>query len=135
MKYVDEFRDPALARKLLSAPGGLDLARGVLADERFRATDLGAALIDELRAEAAANPADATVIANDIANLISQAQAESAITINGIDTEADIRGPESLLTLLRDELALPIGMKSTISCEELLTIRTLKHKGKPLFWR
>lgn len=37
------------------------------------------------------------------------------ITINGVDTQADIRGPESLLTVLRDDLALP-GSKN--ACEQ-----------------
>jgi carbon-monoxide dehydrogenase small subunit len=36
------------------------------------------------------------------------------ITINGVDTTADIRGPESLLVLLREELELP-GSKN--ACE------------------
>ncbi|NIS32415.1 MAG: (2Fe-2S)-binding protein, partial [Actinobacteria bacterium] len=29
------------------------------------------------------------------------------ITINGIDTDVDIHGPDSLLDVLRDQLALP----------------------------
>lgn len=43
--------------------------------------------IDELKAEAAANPVDATVIANEIAALISEAQATDAIVINGVSDD------------------------------------------------
>ena len=43
--------------------------------------------IDELEEQARLNPQDAAVIANDIANLINQAQATEAIVIDGVSDE------------------------------------------------
>lgn len=43
--------------------------------------------IEELEQQAAANPADATVIANEIANLVNRAQATAAVPIDGVSDE------------------------------------------------
>jgi hypothetical protein len=45
------------------------------------------AQIADMEAQAAANPADATVIANDIANLINQARATAAVVTNGVSPD------------------------------------------------
>jgi hypothetical protein len=45
------------------------------------------AQIADMESQAAANPADATVIANDIANLINQARATAAVVTNGVSPD------------------------------------------------
>ncbi|MDX1689665.1 MAG: ABC transporter permease subunit [Acidimicrobiia bacterium] len=56
------------------------------------------AQIEELQQRAQENPADAAVIANDIANLLASAQAEDAIILDGITSEGTQLGLWTLLT-------------------------------------
>lgn len=55
------------------------------------------AQIDEMEEQARLNPADATVIANDIANLINQAQATRAVVIDGVSDDGARLGIWTLL--------------------------------------
>lgn len=63
--------------------------------------------IDELEERARQNPADAAVIANDIANLINQAQASDAVLITGASEEGPRLGFWTLVLGL-------IGLGSTV---------------------
>ena len=53
--------------------------------------------IDELEEQARLNPQDAAVIANDIANLINQAQASDAVVVDGISQQGARLGIWTLL--------------------------------------
>lgn len=55
------------------------------------------AQIAEMKEQARLNPADATVIANDIANLINQAQATAAVAVSGLAEEGARLGVWTLL--------------------------------------
>ncbi len=68
------------------------------------------AQIDELEAQAAANPADATVLANEIANLISEAQATTAIVIDGVSEDGARLG---IWTMVLAAVALATTLPAT----------------------
>ena len=63
--------------------------------------------IAELEEQARLNPADAAVIANDIANLINQAQASDAVVIDGLDDRGAQLGIWSLILGI-------VGMGTTV---------------------